>query len=156
MGACSGTNFMASRNCLWPDLCLPFTFSMVSLELKDRHLESYQEKCWVLVFGDPEAGRMSHDRGVGWRPGAAGGCSTEPAVTSCLHIMLAGVGVGGWGVGGWEPLAGNAEANCTTLKSLVLIWGLQQWHIVFLFMSISSRIHLYLHNCCFPAVQRRN
>ena len=33
MGVCSGTNFMASRNCLWPDLCLPFTFSMVSLEL---------------------------------------------------------------------------------------------------------------------------
>jgi hypothetical protein len=33
MGVYSRTNSMANHNCLWPDLCLPFTFSVVSLEL---------------------------------------------------------------------------------------------------------------------------
>jgi hypothetical protein len=35
MSVCSrtGFKFMASFICLLPDICLPFTFSMVSLEL---------------------------------------------------------------------------------------------------------------------------
>jgi hypothetical protein len=56
MGVCSRTNFMASRNCLWPDLCLPFTFSTFSLELlislRSQGQAPGELSGGVLVFGD--------------------------------------------------------------------------------------------------------
>lgn len=63
MGVRSGTNFIASLNCLWSDLCLPFFhglpwacyFSKVSRTGTWKGTSS----AGVLVFGDPKIGRMS-------------------------------------------------------------------------------------------------
>jgi hypothetical protein len=103
---------------------------MVSLELvislSSQGQAARELSGGVLFFGDTEAGRRSpqnvlltgefygychsNTRGVGGSPWLLQE-DTEQKPAVCISFL--------WqGEGRWEPLVGNAEANCTTLKSL--------------------------------------
>lgn len=69
MSVCLRTNFMASRYCLRPDLCLPFTFPMVSLELVISLRSQGQA---VLLLNSRRVECHSNARGGGRRMGASG------------------------------------------------------------------------------------